>query len=97
MIIFIRCIIIIGASLSEPHVVRSTAEISVVCLSSYVRKTFAASIRIRALILHLAGDNLAASMPMHNTWHSLQSIHYKDITDSEARRQEKLRRRGEGD
>ena len=25
----------------------------------------------------------------HNTWHSLQSIHYKDITDSEARRQEK--------
>ena len=25
------------------------------------------------------------------------SIHYKDITDSEARRQETLRKRGEGD
>ena len=49
---------IIGASLSEPHVVQSTAEISVVCLSVDVRSAetnlplhgqnkFAASIRIR--------------------------------------------------
>ena len=52
---------LIGASLSEPHVVRSTAEICVACLSVDVRtfgeKKCAASIRIRALILHLAGDN----------------------------------------
>ena len=81
--------VIIGASLSEPHVVRSTAEISVVCLSAYVivrPETICCSIRIRALI----GRFVA-----HNTWYSLQTQD-KDITDSEARRQEKLRRRGEG-
>ena len=44
-----------------------------VCLSTYVRKKFAASIRIRALILHLAGDNLAASMRI------TRGIHYRDI------------------
>ena len=75
---------------------RSTAEISVVCLSvclsSYVRK--------KLLLESAYGLNFAFSrrqfgrFDAHNTWHSL---HYKDITDSEARRQEKLRRRGEGD
>ena len=33
-----------------------------ICRRTFGRKKFAASIRIRALILHLAGDNLAASM-----------------------------------
>ena len=72
---------IIGASLSEPHVVRLAAEISVVCLSvcllPYVvvrPKKIAASIGIRALILHLAGDNLAASMRI------TCGIHYKHKT-----------------
>ena len=94
---------------------RLTAEISVVCLSvclsTYVRpEKIAASIRIRALILHLAGENLAASMRI------TRGSHYKDkssrkmsnlrvtmdstvtnVTDSEARRQEKLRRRRKRD
>ena len=41
---------IIGASLTEPHVVRSTAEISVVCLSPYVDVRSAE----RNLLLHSA-------------------------------------------
>ena len=51
------------------------------------RKKFAASICIRAFILHLAGDNLAASMRITCT----RGIHYKD----KKRRQEKLQRRRE--
>ena len=62
---------------------RLTVEMSVVCLSvclsvcpaTYVQlKTFAASIRIRALILHLAGDNLAALMSITRGSHYI----YKD-------------------
>ena len=82
---------IIGASLSEPHVVRVTAKF-LVCRRTFGRKTFAASIRIRALILHLYGDNLAASMGITRGITTKTSL-----TDSEARRQEKLRRRRERD
>ena len=70
---------------------RLTAEISVVCLSvcrrTFGRKKLAASIRIRALILHLAGDNLIDSM----------RITCGSLNDSEARRQEKLRGKRERD
>ena len=52
---------IIGASLSEPAPCSAVLCLSV-CRHTFGRKTFAVSIRIRALILHVSGDNLAASM-----------------------------------
>ena len=50
-----------GASLSEPHVVCSTAEMSVVCLSTYVLKKFSASEKFFCCFNPHTGFNFAFS------------------------------------
>ena len=69
---------------------RLTVEICVVrlCRRTFGRKTFAASIRIRAFILHLAGDSLAASMRI------TRGIHYKDKLNLERDSREYMSRLG---
>ena len=65
-------LLIIGAGLSEPHVVRLTAEMSVVYRRAFGRKINSRFNPIRALILHLAQEHLAASMRI------TRGSHYKD-------------------
>ena len=80
---------------------RLTAEMSVVCLSicrrTYGRKKIAASIRIRALILHLAASMRITRGSHYNIMYKDKSSLVVEITKSEARRQENLRGRRERD
>ena len=117
----IRPRIVIGVSLSEPHVVRSTAEISVVCLSVDVcRRKYVRPEKICCFNLH-TGFYFAFSRAQFGRFHvkHARGSHYTvkssrsaikvvsnlrvtvdnttNVTHSEARRQEKLRKRRERD